>query len=192
MILRMLILVLAFGSRLTSPLFAGAERGDALIGEAGGILLAAGIAGAHGVSGTPPIFDFSDFFALMPGDNSATVGVGDPVQFPQDGPTNGIITRIDASHFLLPFTGTYKVLFQVSVNEPGQLQLTLNGVPLAYTTVGRATGTSQLVGTALVTTVGPGVLEVINPVGNSTALTITLTAGGATSVSAHLVILRIQ
>src|ERR1700722_11488219 len=44
----------------------------------------AGPTGATGLSGG--LTDFADFFALMPGDNSAPVGAGDPVQFPQDGP----------------------------------------------------------------------------------------------------------
>ena len=43
-------------------------------------------------------------------------------------------------------------MFQVSVTEAGQLILTLNGADLAYTVVGRATGTSQIIGMALVQT----------------------------------------
>jgi len=84
-------------------------------------------------------------------------------------------------------------LFQVSVSEAGQLQLTLNGDALAYTVVGRATGTSQIIGMALVTTTSiNSVLTVRNPADNSTALTITPNAGGTEPVSAHLVILQIQ
>ncbi len=56
-----------------------------------------------------------------------------------------------------------------------------------------ATGTSEIVGMALVTiTEANSVLTVRNPSGNSTALTITPLAGGTRSVSAHLMILRIQ
>jgi hypothetical protein len=81
----------------------------------------------------------------------------------------------------------------VSVNEPGQLDLTLNSLELASTVVGRATGTNQLVGFSLVTTTAANsVLTVRNPAGNTTALTITPLAGGATAVSAHLVIMQIQ
>jgi hypothetical protein len=84
-------------------------------------------------------------------------------------------------------------MFQVSVSDAGQLTLTLNGADLAYTVVGRATGTSQLVGMSLVTTtVINSILTVRNPAGNSTALTITPLAGGANTVSAHLVITQIQ
>jgi hypothetical protein len=57
---------------------------------------------------------------------------------------------------------------------------------------GRATGTSQIVGIALVTTAVPNsVLTVRNPTGNPAALTITTTAGGNAAVSAHLVITRL-
>jgi hypothetical protein len=60
--------------------------------------------------------------------------------------------------------GTYQILFEVSINESGQLILTLNGNDLAYTVVGRATGASQIVGMALVTTtVINSILTVLNP-----------------------------
>jgi hypothetical protein len=128
----------------------------------------------------------------MPGDNSATVALGAGVEFPQDGPSNGIVTRIDASTFLITATGTYLVQFQVSVSEAGQLQLELNGgVPLANTVVGRATGTSQIVGVSIQTLTAGDTIEVINPAGNSTALTITPLAGGTVSVSAHLTIVQL-
>ena len=130
----------------------------------------------------------------MPGDNAATVAPGTDVLFPQDGPTSATaITRLTASTFNLAAIGTYQIMFQVSVTEPGQLILTLNGADLAYTVVGRATGTSELAGMSLVTTnVINSMLTVRNPAGNSTALTITPLAGGTRPVSAHLVITQIQ
>ena len=136
----------------------------------------------------------ADFFALMPPDNSATVAPGTDVSFPQDGPNSGSgIARSGPSSFNLAEIGTYLVLFQVSVTEAGQLILTLNGGDLAYTVAGRATGTSQIVGMAMVeTTVTDSVLTVRNPEGTAAALTITPLAGGTRPVSAHLVILQIQ
>jgi hypothetical protein len=130
----------------------------------------------------------------MPPDNAATVAPGTDVSFPQNGPTSGsAIARTGASTFNLSAIGTYQVMFQVSVDEPGQMILTLNGADLAYTVVGRATGTSQIVGMSLVTTAAiNSVLTVRNPSGNSTALTITPIAGGTRSVSAQLVIAQIQ
>ena len=98
-----------------------------------------------------------------------------------------------AGFFSLAQIGTYQVLFQVSAAEAGQLILTLNGEDLPYTVVGRATGTSQIVGTALVTTTSVNsVLTVRNPADNAAALTITPLAGGTLPVSAHLVITQIQ
>ncbi len=151
---------------------------------------AKGATGATGPAGT--VLEFADYFALMPGDNPATVGAGSAVEFPQDGPNSGGIFRTNASSFVLPFAGTYLVTFQVSVDEPGQLVLALNGVELPASVVGRATGTSEIVGTSLVTTLGGDVLHVLNPSGNSTTLTITPVAGGTHPVSAHLTILRLQ
>ncbi|OMF47238.1 hypothetical protein BK135_10790 [Paenibacillus peoriae] len=181
---------------------AGAIGAAGLAGPAGpaGPAGAAGAAGATGPAGATGaagpaggVLGFADFFALMPPDNAATVAPDTDVSFPQDGPISGTaITRINASSFNLATIGTYQVLFQVGVNEPGQLILTLNGADLAYTVVGRATGTSQIVGMALVqTTVINSVLTVRNPAGNAAALTITPLAGGTRPVSAHLVITQV-
>jgi len=153
-----------------------------------------GSTGAQGESGG--LLGFADFYALMPGDNAETVATGTDVSFPQDGPTSGTtITRVVASptQFNLAVIGVYQVLFQVSVSEPGQLILTLNGADLSYTVVGRATGTSQIVEISLVqTTSVNSILTVRNPSGNSTALNITPLAGGKRSVSAHLTIVQLR
>ena len=70
--------------------------------------------------------------------------------------------------------------------------MTLNGEDLEYTVVGRATGASQIIGMAIVTTtVEDSILTVRNPAGNAAALTITPLAGGTRPVSAHLVITQI-
>lgn len=129
----------------------------------------------------------------MPGDNADTVAPGSDVDFAQDGPTSGTdIVRASASSFNLLTPGIYQVLFQVSVTKAGQLVLTLNGQELAYTVVGRATGVSQIVGMALVTTdVATSVLTVRNPADEAAVLTITSKAGGTEPVSAHLIITRL-
>ena len=203
---------------LTTALFSGTERGGRLLGEAGGAqgiagvagpagapglagaAGAAGIQGVAGIPGAPGLLDFSDFYALMPGDNVATIATGAPVLFPQNGPTNGAITRqggASFSVFILPAIGTYLVQFQASIGEGGtsaaQLQLEINGVPDLNTVVGRAAGTDQIIGKSLVTTSVPNTtLRVLNPANNSTALTLTPIAGGTQPVSAHLLILRVQ
>jgi len=130
----------------------------------------------------------------MPGDNAATVVPGTDVSFPQNGPISGTdISRTSASSFSLDLIGTYQILFQVGVSEADQLVLTLNGAELDYTVVGRTTGTSQIVGIAIVTTTTTdSILTVRNSADNATALTITPLAGGTQPVSAHLVITQLQ
>lgn len=210
MFFRKFILALVFCSSLASPLIATTERGDHLITEAGGVqgivglagpagapglagaAGAQGIQGIPGIPGAPGILGFGDFYALMPTDNGATIGAGVAVNFPNDGSVS-TITRTGPSSFNLPTIGSYLVLFQVSVTEAGQLMLRLNGGLIPDSVVGRATGTSQITGLSVVTTTTTNsVLEVINPPGNSPALTITPLAGGNQPVSAHLVIIRIQ
>ncbi len=151
-----------------------------------------GPAGPQGPAGG--VLNYADFYALMPPDNSSTVAPGTDVSFPQDGPNSGAgIARSGPDSFILAEIGSYQVFFQVSVTEAGQLILTLNGEDLAYTVAGRATGTSQIVGMAIVeTTVINSVLTVRNPEGTAAALTITPLAGGTRPVSAHLVITQIQ
>ena len=136
------------------------------------------------------------FYARMPSDNAATVAAGAPVQFPQTfaGNQNGVL-RATASDFILVEAGTYEVSWQVSVTEPGQLEVwtgpTIAQSGLAYTVVGRATGTSQIVGHTLVSALAGTFLSIRNPAGNSPALTITPSAGGTHAVSANLLIKRI-
>jgi hypothetical protein len=154
-----------------------------------------GTNGTNGSNGTNAIVDFAEFIAIMAPDNAATVATGAAVQFPQLGPTSvgSTITMLTTSTFNIAAIGTYMVNWQVSVNEPGQLLLKLNAVEVASTVVGRATGTSQLVGSTLITTAAVNtVLSVVNPTGNPGALTITPTAGGTKPVSATLMIMRIQ
>jgi Collagen triple helix repeat (20 copies) len=153
--------------------------------------------GIQGIPGPASPSAYAEFYALMPPDNSATVAAGSAAEFPNDGPNSGTIARTSANTFNLPAIGTYRVAFSVSVSEAGQLELALDSgggaVPLAYTVSGRATGTSQITGEALVTTtVINSILSVENPAAESTALTITPLAGGTEPVAATLIIERVS
>lgn len=138
------------------------------------------------------------FYALMPADNPATVAADDFVEFPQTfGFNSPGIVRADAGNFILVANGTYEIFFQVSVDEPGQLQVytgtTLGGqTGDPITVVGRATGTSQIVGHTYIHTTTPNsFVSIRNPSGNTPALTITPLAGGTHAVSANLLIRRL-
>ncbi len=130
----------------------------------------------------------------MPPDNAATVAPGADVEFPNDGGSGGgAVGRVGPSSFRLEEPGSYLVMFSVSVNQPGQLVLTLDGNELLPTATGRATGTSAITGFAVVTSTAPGaVLTVRNPSGNPTALTVTPSAGGTLAASAHLTVLKLN
>lgn len=149
--------------------------------------------GTTGPAGPAGPSSIAQFYALMPPDNASTVAAGTDVSFPQNGPAIGTdVTRIAPKTFNLASIGIYRVSFQVSVTEQGQLLLTLNGTDLAYTVAGRANGTSQIVNEVLVqTTTINSVLTVRNTAGNSPALTITPLAGGTRPSSASLIIERV-
>ena len=152
-----------------------------------------GPVGATGPQGPPgTTLAFGHFFHLSPPDVAATIAPGTDVPFPQDGPADGI-SRVSPSSFLLPDIGVYEVTWQVSISEPAQLILILNGADLAYTVVGRSTGTSQVFGSVLVsTTTINSILSVRNPAGSSIAFTVTPLAGGTRPSSGSLVIKRIK
>jgi hypothetical protein len=152
-----------------------------------------GLIGPEGPATQP---SFAEFYALMPPDNAATVGAGIPVEFPQTGPTMGGIVRRNATEFVLPSAGVYRVSFSVSVAEAGQLVIALDSgsgmIELPYTVIGRATGTTPISGEALVKTVASNsAIELRNPTGNTPALTITPVAGGTHAASAFFVIQRL-
>ena len=148
-----------------------------------------GAQGPQGPAGTT--LAFADFYALMPPDNSTLITPGSAVSFPDVGPASGSdISQLNANTFILTATGIYLLTFQTSVTEAAQLALAQNGNELAQTVVGRATGTSQIFGTSMVSATAGDTMQVINPGSNS--ITITPFAGGANAVSAHLTILRLQ
>lgn len=183
----------------TGPTGATGRRGATGNNGATGISGATGATGVSGATGatgvTGPIgpSQFAEFYALMPPDNAVTVAVGNTVPFPHNGPGNGTIVGVANDAFKLPDIGTYRVAFSVPVTEAGQLELTLNSLELPHTVYGRATGTSLISGEALVTTTTTNSLvSVVNPPGNSTALTITPLAGGTHPAVASLVIERLN
>jgi len=148
------------------------------------------------LNGPRGMLAYADFYALMPSDNPATVAPGAAVEFPNTGVNSGNDIRLvtdSKTQIQIGTVGVYMVTWLVSVTEAGQLMLDLNGVEIPSSVFGRATGTSQIAGNILISTPSVNsVLRVVNPTGNSTALTIAPIAGGARAVSASLVILRIQ
>jgi hypothetical protein len=134
------------------------------------------------------------FYGNAPPDYPATIAVGAAIDFPHAGPTNGSgITRTGVGTFQLAAVGTYEVSFQVGITEAGQLELFVGGALVPSATASRAATVSQIVLTTLVTTtVVDTILQVLNPPGNATALTVTPSSGSLTQApSANLVIVQI-
>lgn len=127
-------------------------------------------------------------------DYTTTVAVGAAIPFPRDDFLSGGIIRSSTTEFLLPFAGTYKVDFIIQTTELGQWQVSVAGVAVANSTVGNQNPTSGghlFTGVAFVTTVSNDVLmSVINPAGNSTALTITPPGGAVTHANVQSLVIR--
>ena len=149
----------------------------------------------RGVNPTLQTSTFADFYATMPNDNPGNIFPGQAIQFPQNSTSSGNgISRSGPSTFILQDIGSYEIMFDVSVSEPGQLMLSLNGTPLNFTVVGRASGTTQLIGMSIITVpIINSTLSVINPFSSPSTLTITPNAGGSglAPVSAHLIIKKL-
>jgi hypothetical protein len=136
--------------------------------------------------------NYADFYALMPTDNPDPIAPGAALAFPQSGVTSGSILASSTTEFSLTEIGTYLITFTATTAEAGQLVLALNGTEIPYTVTGRDATTSQITGTALITTTqATDLLSVQNPATNTGSLTLTPSAGGEQPVSAHLTILQI-
>jgi len=150
----------------------------------------AGPAGPVGPAGG--LLGFASFFGNAPPDYPATIAVGTHMDFPHTGPTSGVgITRSGVGTFNLAAIGTYEVFWQAGITEPAQLQLRLNSIAQDQTTASRASGATQITNSVLITTtVTNTILEVINPAGNSTALTITPSSGSLTHAPATSLVIK--
>ncbi|MBR0103979.1 MAG: collagen-like protein, partial [Firmicutes bacterium] len=84
------------------------------------------------------------------------------------------------------------IMFDVCVEEEGQLMLTLNGTDLNYTVAGRTAAVSQISGMNIIETTSPNsIITVRNPLGNPDPLTISPSVGGERPVTAHLIIIKL-
>lgn len=116
-----------------------------------------------------------------------TIAGSGRLPFPRAGvsvPLVNGITSIDGSSFNLADVGTYEVSWSVQTTELGQWQIELNGLALDNTVLvdqNPTSGGHPVSGMFLITTtVADSVLAIINPTGNSTALTITPADGAET------------
>jgi hypothetical protein len=149
-----------------------------------------GPTGATGATGPVRTPEYAYIYDLSPSDLTATVPVGGDVPFSiaNNTKTAGITYTADGK-ITIATAGVYRIEFMASVDNAGQLELTQNGAELASTVYGRATGTTQIIGQAILTVAQHDVITLRNPTGNTTALTFSSAAGGShPSVSASIVI----
>jgi hypothetical protein len=165
------------------------------------------ITGVTTINGSPPSTSgaYAEFYALMPGDNGATIAAGSAILFPQNGETSGTgVTRVGtSSSFQLASIGTYAVTWQASVAEPAQVLLYVDSgavagqeagpppVKIPRTVVGRASGTSQISGSVFIRTTATNTAISVRNGASAAALTLTPIAGGTDPVSANINIRQI-
>lgn len=136
---------------------------------------------------------YADFYALMPADNAVAIAPGEDVAFPEQsfiGSTS--ITRTTDSSFTFTEAGIYLVLFNAAVSEAAQLVLTVDGTELSYTVSGTDSPLSQITGLSVISAGENSVLTVSNPASATASVSLTPSAGGASAVSAHLTIIRLE
>lgn len=116
------------------------------------------------------------------------------------------VLQTDNTEFKLPANGTYRATWHISVDEPAQWSLwigtlvgqapggtfsphtTALGVP---STVGQATGTSQLVGDVVFDAPADTVIQIRNYASSAGAVTVTPLPGGTQAQAASLIIERL-
>ena len=165
-----------------------------------------GATGATGATGTTGIILYAMFYGLTSGtgnptttDYAATIPVKTAagtgrVPFPRAGPASSISFANDGSSFYLPNIGTYEITFRVHTTEPGQLLIELNGADQADTVAVNMNPTSgghPIIGNAFITTTSVNsLIAIINPEGNSTALTITPANGAETHANTQSITIK--
>ena len=150
-----------------------------------------GAMGPTGPAGESGLSSYATFYALMPTDNAVAIAPNEPIDFPTTATKTNDITVTSPSVFTVTTAGNYLVMFQASTTEGGQLQLTVNNTPIAYTTVGKAGENTQIVGFAILPLAANDAISVINPQASTTGITLTQNAGGASAVAAQLVIAKL-
>lgn len=175
-----------------------------------GVAGATGVYSVYGNVGAPAIpsagglVSFGSFYGLTAGtDNggateyAATFAANVPVNFAHSSATFGGVAinnpgtatvQTNNTKFVLANIGTYKVSFNVHTTEPGQLQADIGdgttqvivpgscGVNMNPTSGGHPISQTFMV----TTTVANRILRIINPAGNSPALTVTPADGAST------------
>ena len=150
-----------------------------------------GAMGPTGPAGESGLSSYATFYALMPTDNAIAIAPNEPIDFPTTATKTNDITVTSPSVFTVTTAGNYLVMFQASTTEGGQLQLTVNNTPIAYTTVGKAGENTQIVGFAILPLAANDAISVINPQASTTGITLTQNAGGTSAVAAQLVIAKL-
>jgi hypothetical protein len=109
-----------------------------------------GLDGKDGKDGKDGITVYANFYGLQPLNQIPVVTPGSPVEFPNNGPTTGNITRLTAGTFNVDLSGNYLISFNLTVIEAAEVVLVLNGVELPETVVARSTGETQLSGNFII------------------------------------------
>ena len=116
-------------------------------------------------------------------DNPDEIEPGNAVNFPKPNINPyGTIQRVQGSNskFVLPANGVFEIIFQVGVQNTGELVVVLNGTELLFTVVGKP-GNGEIIGVSIISTPSgvPSVLSINNPT--------TSTIGGVIDVSNNLI-----
>jgi hypothetical protein len=130
-------------------------------------------------------------------DNPSSIMPGTSVNFPKPlVNTYGSIQRVSGStsQFILPANGSFEVMFQVTIQNTGELVVVLNGAEQFMTVVGKS-GNGQVIGMSILSTPAGGVsiLSINNPVSAVNGGLKIDEATGALSqpLSCHLIIKQI-
>jgi hypothetical protein len=164
---------------------------------------AAGATGATGAAAAGVALNAAMFFGQTTGtgstenDYAATIAVGAPIPFPQNGPATAgsPVSRASSSTFTLANTGIYEVSWQLGSDQDTQIQVAVvtggpTFTPIANTTSLSGAGTQMNSATVLISATAGTVIALINPAGNSTAFDVQPANGALTHAQAASVVIK--
>jgi hypothetical protein len=160
-----------------------------------------GATGAKGDTGPGFYPNFADFYGQMSSsgvnDNPDAINPGDAISFPSPAINPFGIQRYGTSttEFVLPPDSIFEIIFQVTIQNTGELVVVLNGNELIETVVGKSGG-GVVVGTCIIFTPSSinSVISINNPsTANAGGIKVDEPSGALTQpLSCHLIIKKLQ
>lgn len=139
----------------------------------------------------PPGANFDANYGYMYNESAQVVPLEADVTFDTNGPLDGVSHAPGTSTIIVTTAGDYRVGFSVSVVEPNQFAIMVNGAPAAGAIFGSGAGTQQNNGEVILTLAAGDILTLRNHTSASAVTLQTLAGGTQVNVNASMMIQQV-